>query len=375
MKERCEGFLEGNTCQRCIKAGVECKAAIKKKRGRPVGSENKTLRKKVKKSSKVHSDHFYLDDSWQSCVAGFKFMFIHNILKFAYKCVPLCDEDVSVMAQMIPENKVGVVFDCLQTYTKRHVYCSPLLLRMQEESEDMLEMNTEIHNQVAMLSKKNGYRIPNEEILPGPFVCRCTHSDNEWYEIRNVHVLGGANVKKISDKTRSMVIWAEECKGPFCDFVRNDSWKESIIGFMGYNRARELEGWKAHVHEFVRSVSAIRPLPDNYIVMDLLEKATQNYGVLLNNSPEDWVHDKIPPCAMFVDGVTSVVRIIKQLIQTGFQGGCLELPDVKIVRGDCSMFAIGTGMRIYMPKPNTFFPEHNCKVCCITWDTMTYTNY
>lgn len=381
---KCEG---GNPCKRCKKYDLTC-VFTQKKRGRK--PESRVAVRRVKKakpseqSPKGMKEHLRDEkgivgefvepfrESRGTLLASTLYEMTRWILNW-YQCNPMSSEEIDIMAQLIPEDKVGVVFDCIQPYSKRDVYYSKRLRTLLDETNDELEMNKDLHNDIRDLAKKNNNRLPKEEVLPGPYVFRLKNSVGGWYEGRNVHVRGGVSVEGISETTRAIAIWVDKLKGPYFKATVHDSWKDSIKAYLvdsfGYKRVRDLDDWEAHVDEFLRTVSAKRPLPKYYTVLDLLEKSTSGYGVILNHTPYAWHTEETPPTIISMNGMKSMLKVLQQLIMGSVQE-YMELPDIKVIRGKGSAYMICKGVHLYMPKSGTFFPIHHCKLCCITYDSI-----
>ena len=125
MKSKCDG---GIPCARCKRFGLQCVAPPPRKRGRPTGSKDKKLRKMPKRPKKEEENDstdmdFGLFDNLSAGIGVLSDMgmagvgaagelvgntithaqqwmentFLRNMLRHVYGCVPLSNENLTVL--------------------------------------------------------------------------------------------------------------------------------------------------------------------------------------------------------------------------------------------------------------------------------------
>lgn len=415
LKERCEGFSKGNTCERCRKAGVACEAAKKKKRGRPKGSVNKTLRKKARRAPKqevtpTHElDNFdFLSDlnSWfgeglvgalthgVAAATEFGLMGVEAVrdltgdavtrveqrikhwssrmaLKTYFGAVPCSDETIEYLHKKIPDGKVGFVYDGMQPF-------GSAIVRYTKAMEDLLYggkliLDTAFFNDSGKLVTKDNGRLPPEGALldERAYKIESDVTMGSYYLARKIHIHGALHFDNCpQDNVRACIVWADEIDGPRLEAKSSIKMADTFRKHFKYKRVRELPDWEHHVSEFVQSI----PHGRCYAVVDLLH--TDYYGGVLRieNNP-GWYKDDTPPTTVSLDTTWNMITHFTKLFmgRMDFSKGW-KSPDTKFIRNNGSgMYCICSRPTVWMPKSDSYFSqvETNAKVCCFSYEKLT----
>ena len=294
-----------------------------------------------------------------------KYTFLRNMLRHVYGCVPLSNENLTVLSKIIPEGRAGFIWDTLQPFHDWVRFTSDPLTALLHGGD--LDISNQFFEDVrANAIQERDYRLPKDLVLPGPYKVQSMATMCGYYHARNVHVVGACNHKDTPFNTRGIVIWMETLEGPLMEHCWADMFKTSLIKHFHFKRVRDLGDWKPYIDEFLKTI----PLTANFSVHDLLETSlSEDRGILINETPYQWHKDTIPSTVVIIDSKHNPRKLFQSLLMGKLNAHLgWNCPDVKYVRQDGSgMYSIVKDMKMWMPKDGTFFPNNACKVCCFTY--------